>query len=982
MDDGHGTPVTEIVTITITGTNDNPVLTAVNGDAIVEDNGRADGTALDPLTLTTSGTLSVEDVDSADTHQFSLGDLEGIKVTAGAALTPEQLASLSHGQLTLAEDGKSWTYTIDNAWAQSLAAGQTAELTYYVTVNDGQGGTDTKPVVITIIGTNDLPVLTADDGSVVEDQTTGPMLSTEGKLSYTDVDVADSHDVSTTGELKGFTWGDPAYTLTQAEADALKGGTFSINEDGTGWKYALSNEAIQFLANGQTATVSYEVTVDDGHGTPVTEIVTITITGTNDKPTIISASELTLNEKGLVTGADESTHARGTFTVDDVDSKDTLTVSLAGPEKALTSGGEIIKWSWDALHNKLIGYTGTPGNEKTIVEVQLTEPQSSAAGRGEWTYDVTLKGAVDHVGEGNDDALSLALKVQVSDKTTTSEAELNITIQDDVPTVGDSQAVEAVGTGIPETLIGEYKLYGGTNSNIDFTSMKLDGFTVTAKGFTSSTNAELGDAKVNQSSDGIGVKSSTGPYHVLDNEIDFRHFADGSISEELIFTLDKGSVAYGVSIEFSKMYGGELESGIVEFWRGNELIATQTFSSDQASGNYAKNFNVQEGGFDRLVIKATNNGNTNRSDNSDLTVKSITFTGTKTDQAIAYASGEVGVDWGADGKGSMMLTGYELGLLTSSGLEMNIIQTGNTVLAKDTNGDLVFRMEFTPETGKWEFYQYQEMRQPGDDNQIDFKITVTDGDGDSSTGSFAVIPIQSAESGTSGHEGAGESGDGPDTPIIPGGNESTTGGSDITADESEPTLVPGKTIDGTNQSDTLNGSDGNDTIHGNNGNDIIYGGKGNDTLHGDNGDDTLYGDSGNDILYGGNGNDTLYGGSGNDILYGENGDDILIGGKGDDILWGGSGSDTFKWEQGDYGKDIIKDFSLENDKIDLTDLLKGLEGKFSDYVDIAVHGQDTVITVNTEGLNYGSSDTLVQITVEGCTSTNIDSLIAKPDTLV
>ncbi|WP_312657436.1 retention module-containing protein [Kluyvera ascorbata] len=944
--DNHGATNTQQVTITIKGTNDFPELLVKGGQVLQEDNGIVGepGSESTIKTLSTDGMLETTDIDVADIHSYTSGFT---RVTAGdnTTLTDAQIDLLSKGTFTVTNDGK-WVYEIDNALTQSLAEGQTANVTYWVTVSDGHGGTDTQPVTIVIKGTNDLPVLTTEGGSVVEDQTTDPMISTTGSLSYTDVDVADSHEVTTTGTLKEFSWGDSSHPLSAAEEAALKSGIFTINEDGTGWHYELSNEAIQFLAEGQTATVSYEVTVDDGHGTPVTETVTITITGTNDAPTIISTSELSLNEKGLVTGADESTHARGTFTVDDVDSKDTLTVSLAGPEKALTSGGEIIKWSWDALNNKLIGYTGTPGSEKTIVEVQLTEPQGSAAGRGEWTYDVTLKGAVDHVGEGNDDALSLALKVQVSDKTTTSEAELNITIQDDVPTVGDSQAVEAVGTGIPETLIGEYKLYGGTNSNIDFTSMELKGFTVTARGFTSSTNAELGDAIVNQSSDGIGVKSSTGPYHVLDNEIDFRHFDDGSISEELIFTLAKGSVAYGVSIEFSKMYGGELESGIVEFWRDGKLIATQTFSSDQASGNYAKNFNVQEGGFDTLVIKATNNGNTKRSDNSDLTVKSIAFTGTKTDQAIAYASGEVGVDWGADGKGSMMLTGYELGLLTSSGLEMNITQTGNTVLAKDTNGDLVFRMEFTPETGKWEFYQYQEMQQPGDDNQIDFKITVTDGDGDSSSGSFAVIPIQSAESGISGNEGAAESGDGPDTPIIPGGNESTTGGSDTTAEENEPTSVPGKTIQG--------------TVH----------------------DDILIGTDGDDIIYGGNGKDILYGGDGNDTLYGGNGNDILIGGKGDDILWGGNGNDTFKWEQGDYGKDIIKDFSIKNDKIDLTDLLKGLEGKFSDYVDIAVHGQDTVITVNTEGLNYGSSDTLVQITVEGCTSTNIDSLIAKPDTLV
>lgn len=161
-------------------------------------------------------------------------------------------------------------------------------------------------------------------------------------------------------------------------------------------------------------------------------------------------------------------------------------------------------------------------------------------------------------------------------------------------------------------------------------------------------------------------------------------------------------------------------------------------------------------------------------------------------------------------------------------------------------------------------------------------------------------------------------------------------------------------------------SGGNDDLRGGEGNDIMYGGGGDDILHGGNDDDMLSGDAGNDRVYGGAGDDELHGGSGDDKITGGQGNDVatggtgkdyihtgdgddrisggdgvdkLVGGKGADIIEGGAGndhmwggnwwkdgaSDTFVVSAGS-GKDIIHDFEVGTDQIDLSSY--GLE--FSD----------------------------------------------------
>ena len=99
-------------------------------------------------------------------------------------------------------------------------------------------------------------------------------------------------------------------------------------------------------------------------------------------------------------------------------------------------------------------------------------------------------------------------------------------------------------------------------------------------------------------------------------------------------------------------------------------------------------------------------------------------------------------------------------------------------------------------------------------------------------------------------------------------------------------------LNGTAGDDTLSGLRGNDVINGFDGIDTLSGGVGDDRIFGGIGDDDLDGGDADDVLEGGVGLDTLRGGDGRDFLRGDDDDDTLFGETSDDFLEGGDGNDT------------------------------------------------------------------------------------------
>ncbi|WP_335925563.1 VCBS domain-containing protein [Shewanella algae] len=328
LTDADGDTSVQTLTITITGTNDVPVISTPQpgeADGAVREAGQFDDGSIDPGTPGVSGQLSASDVDNG-----------AVLIWSGSADSP--LGSFSIDAATGA-----WNYQLDNAAAEGLLEGEIRTETFSVTVTDEFGASAEQLVTITIIGTNDAPILSADaSGAVIEDlDVINGMLSDSGCLSFTDVDINDSHSVSSSYN------GDASWSggaLEQATQDALVAG---FSADNSGWSYDIANSLVQFLAVGETITLSFTLTVTDAFGASDSQPVTLTITGTNDAPVLsIDMSGAVTEDVDVINGMLSDS---GDLSFTDVDINDSHSVGSSYNGDVLWSGGALDQATQDAL---------------------------------------------------------------------------------------------------------------------------------------------------------------------------------------------------------------------------------------------------------------------------------------------------------------------------------------------------------------------------------------------------------------------------------------------------------------------------------------------------------------------------------------------------------------------------------------------------------------------------------------------------------
>ncbi|MGZ8171748.1 MULTISPECIES: VCBS domain-containing protein [Methylobacter] len=253
VDDQHGGIITKQIDVVITGTNDAPVVTAVDVTGAVTEMGTAVGN------LSDSGIISFTDADLSDAHSLSsVTPSAGALGTLTANVSTDTTGSGTGGAVT-------WNYSVAASAVEYLAAGQTRVETFTFNVLDGHGGSVPRTVSVTVTGTNDAPVVTNTAAALVGSVKEDASLIATGQLSATDLDQGSVMTWSVQGNATG-TYG-------------------AITVDNTGkWVYTLNNNAanVQAMAAGESHNDVFTVRVTDDKGALVDQTVTVTANGSNE----------------------------------------------------------------------------------------------------------------------------------------------------------------------------------------------------------------------------------------------------------------------------------------------------------------------------------------------------------------------------------------------------------------------------------------------------------------------------------------------------------------------------------------------------------------------------------------------------------------------------------------------------------------------------------------------------------------------------
>ena len=327
--------VEQVITVTIKGTNDAAVV-ASTSVSLQETN----------AVLVTQGVLTATDVDNAD-NTFTANSTTG-----------------TTGVFSIDASG-AWTFTANNAF-DHLNAGEQVTETFAVTSVDGTASS----VTITINGSNDAAVISGTSAATVSE--TDAVQSVGGALRSVDVDGTDNlfNEHNDLAGANGF-------------------GKFTVSANGE-WTYIMDSAHDEFAIG-----VDYidSVTVTAADGSP--QVVTVTITGTNDAAVIGGETAGTVTEAGgVANGSIGRAVVTGHLTSQDVDGQPNAFTAVTQAHTSAGGYGHYVMGANGA-------WTYTLDNDNPTVEAlvkgeSLRDSFTIAAADGTTqVVNVTIEGAND-----------------------------------------------------------------------------------------------------------------------------------------------------------------------------------------------------------------------------------------------------------------------------------------------------------------------------------------------------------------------------------------------------------------------------------------------------------------------------------------------------------------------------------------------------------------------------------------------------------
>ncbi|MBW2185857.1 MAG: tandem-95 repeat protein, partial [Deltaproteobacteria bacterium] len=377
----------------------------------------SDGTELDDqsLLLDEQGPPDAVD-DMATTNEDTAVVIPVLANDSDPDGDPLEIVSFTQPEIGTVTQNPDGTFTYDpDGQFEGLPVGETATETFTYTISDGQGGSDTAMVTVTITGANDPPDALNDLATTDEDTAVViPVLPNDSDPDGDPLEI-----VSFTQPGKGTVTQNPDGTFTYDPAGQFEG-----------------------LAVGETATETFEYTITDNQSGLDTATVTVTINGINDPPVIeleASDSVAAVSDEGLpdaipdTTGSDDTTNLdtdSGQIVFTDVDITDTHTVTLTAPSESLSSGGTELVWTGGGT-GTLVGTAGQGGSLVITISID-----------NNGNYTVDQDAPIDHPLADVEDDLSFDVGVTVTDDSgavnNSATAAITVTVEDDSPTVGDT----------------------------------------------------------------------------------------------------------------------------------------------------------------------------------------------------------------------------------------------------------------------------------------------------------------------------------------------------------------------------------------------------------------------------------------------------------------------------------------------------------------------------------------------------------------